>query len=98
VRLRAGLNILTFHLETDTPLAYIPWMWSPDDVSIEIICDGTDDQVVTVQIMTPVGQMLVMAEIVEQGRTLRTVANRGKPAWVAFPPAAGTLRNGEYEL
>ncbi|WP_237478234.1 hypothetical protein [Lichenibacterium dinghuense] len=45
-------------------------MWSSDDLSFEIEDAGTQDPVVTVEITTPDGKLVVMGEPRQDGRTL----------------------------
>ena len=45
-------------------------MWSSSDVTFEIDDDGTEDPVVTVEVTTPDGKIVVMGEPREDGRTL----------------------------
>ena len=46
-------------------------MWAPGDLDFEVLDDGTDDPIVTVRIGTPDGVLLIMAEVAQEGRTLR---------------------------
>jgi hypothetical protein len=46
-------------------------MWTADDIEIELEDELTDGPVVTARITTPLGALLVMAEVELQGRELR---------------------------
>lgn len=43
---------------------------SPDQIAFDIVADGTDDPVATARITTPDGNLMLMAELEIQGRTL----------------------------
>jgi hypothetical protein len=45
-------------------------MWTAGDIEIELEDDLTDDRVVTARVTTPMGALLVMAEVEQQGREL----------------------------
>jgi hypothetical protein len=45
-------------------------LWRPDEIAFDIIEDETDDPVVTAWIRSPAGEIVVMADIEEQGRVL----------------------------
>jgi hypothetical protein len=47
--------------------------WRPDDITFDIIAEDTDHPVATVSFMTPVGEIRVIAELEQQGRTLRLI-------------------------
>jgi hypothetical protein len=47
--------------------------WGPDDITFEFDPEGTDFPVATVRFETPVGEILVMAEVEERDRTLRLI-------------------------
>ena len=46
-------------------------MWRPDEVIFDIVAEGTDDPVISVSITTPAGVFEIMAECIDEGRTLR---------------------------
>ena len=46
-------------------------LWRPGDITFDIIAEDTDHPVATVSFITPVGELRIMAELEEQGRTLR---------------------------
>jgi hypothetical protein len=43
-------------------MAYMISMWAPGDVAFEIVADDTDDPVVTIQVITPAGELKIMAD------------------------------------
>ncbi len=45
-------------------------MWTADDLAIQLEDELTDGRVVTARIITPLGALLVMAEVEQQGREL----------------------------
>jgi hypothetical protein len=47
--------------------------WQPDDIAFDIVAEETDHPVATVSFETPAGQIQIMAELEEQGRTLRLI-------------------------
>jgi hypothetical protein len=47
--------------------------WRPDQIVFDIVGDETDDPVVTAQFETPAGPILAMAEVEDDGRTLRLI-------------------------
>lgn len=65
---RAGFVLV---LAIYTPMAYIFVMWAPTDVAFEIVAEDTDHPVATIEIATPAGLILLMAEVSDEGRTLR---------------------------
>jgi hypothetical protein len=60
-------------LETSTPEAYITDALAPDDITFEVVAEETDHPVATVSFGTPAGEIKIMAELEEQGQTLRLV-------------------------
>lgn len=44
--------------------------WQPGDITFDIIAEETDHPVATVNFETPAGQIQIMAELKEEGRTL----------------------------
>jgi hypothetical protein len=51
-------------------MTYIFRMWAPGDIQFEIVDEDTDHPIVTIEISTPVGLVLVMAEASMEGQTL----------------------------
>jgi hypothetical protein len=47
--------------------------WRPGEITFEIVAEETDHPVATVSFETPAGEIKIMAELEEQGRTLRLV-------------------------
>jgi hypothetical protein len=47
--------------------------WQPGDITFDIVAEETDHPVVTATINTPNGELRIMAEVAEQGRTLRLI-------------------------
>lgn len=47
--------------------------WQPGDITFDIIAEETDHPVATVSFETPAGQIRIMAELKEEGRTLRLI-------------------------
>ena len=46
---------------------------NPDDIQFDLVADITDHPVVAVRVMTPLGEMMIMAELSEVGSTLKMV-------------------------
>jgi hypothetical protein len=47
--------------------------WQPADITFEVVVEETDHPVATVSFGTPAGEIKIMAELEEQGRTLRLI-------------------------
>jgi hypothetical protein len=78
-------------------------MWTSADVSFEIVADVTDDPVVTASIFTPVGEILVMAEVAEDGSNAVSsgpayALGSTQYAGAVEPENVGAGRDGKDEL
>jgi hypothetical protein len=45
-------------------------LWGTEDISFDLVDDMTDDPVVTIRVLTPIGPLTFMAESVVSGTTM----------------------------